>query len=84
MKTTYTVTAKSLDYKNLSVSFGDLPHLYATTVAKVLGYGFRQIDIVCDQTGEVAYNHYKSPDWFSPIESEMAVIQKVVLFLAEK
>lgn len=83
MKTTYTVTAKSLDHKNLSISFGDLSRFCATAVAEILGCGFRNIDIICDQTGEVAYNHYKSPDWFSPIESEMMVIQKVVLFLAE-
>lgn len=83
MKTTYTVTAKSLDYKNLVVSFGDLSCLGAKTVAEMLGYAFPQIDIICDQTGEVAYNHYKSPDWFARYDTEMAAIQKVVLFLAE-
>ena len=84
MKTTYTVTAKSLDYKNLTVSFGDLSCLKAKTVAEMLGYAFRQIDIVCDQTGEVAYNHYKSPDWFARYDTEMEAIQKVVLFIAER
>jgi hypothetical protein len=38
MKTTYTVTAKSLDYKNLTVSFGELSCLAAKTVAEMLGY----------------------------------------------
>jgi hypothetical protein len=49
----------------------------------MLGYAFRQIDIICDQTGQVAYNHYKSPDWFARYDTEMEAIQKVVLFLAE-
>lgn len=84
MKTTYTVTAKSLDYKNLTISFDGLSCLCAKTVCEILGYAFRQIDIICDQTGEVAYNHYKSPDFFARYDSEMAAIQKVVLFLAEK
>ena len=66
MKTTYTVTAKSLDHKNLSISFGDLSRFCATAVAEILGCGFRNIDIICDQTGEVAYNHYKSPIGFLP------------------
>lgn len=83
MKTTYTVTAKSLDHKNLTVSFGDLSCLAAKTVSEILGYAFRQIDIICDQTGEVAYNHYKSPDWFARYDTEMEAIQKVVLFIAE-
>ena len=83
MKTTYTVTAKSLDHKNLTVSFGELSCLMAKTVSEILGYAFRQIDIVCDQTGEVAYNHYKTPDWFARYDTEMAAIQKVVLFIAE-
>lgn len=84
MKTTYTVTAKSLDYKNLVVSFGELSCLSAISVSEILGYAFRQIDIICDQTGEVAYNHYKSPDWFTRHDTEIEAIQKVVLFLAEK
>lgn len=83
MKTTYTVTAKSLDHKNLTVSFGELSCLAAKTVSEILGYAFCQIDIVCDQTGEVAYNHYKSPDWFARYDTEMEAIQKVVLFIAE-
>jgi hypothetical protein len=84
MKTTYTVTAKSFDYKNLTVSFSDLHLNGAMAVAEMLGCGFRNIEVVCDQTGEVVYNHYKSPDWFVHIESEMTAIQKVVLFLAER
>lgn len=80
--TTYSVTANNC--KGMSVTFSRLGCLTAKTVAEILSYAFRDLQVVCDQTGEVAYNHYKSPDWFARYDTEMEAIQKVVLFIAER
>ena len=84
MKTTYTVTAKSLDFKNLAISYSDLSCLSAKTVVEMLAYAFRQIDVLNEQTGEVEYTVYKSPDFFCRYDKEVEAMQKVALFLAEK
>lgn len=63
----FTVTANSCEATNISVIFKDLDIHKAKMVAKILEQGFRDVDIVSQETGEVAYRHYVSSELFNPI-----------------
>lgn len=38
---------------------------------------FRQIEITNDETGELVFSSYTSPDWFSPMSTEGEVLNKI-------
>ncbi len=63
METTYLVTAKCNRASGINVEFkgiGDLDN--AIECAVILIHAFPQVDIICEQTGEVMYSRYMSVD----------------------
>ena len=63
METTYIVTAKCNRASGINVEFkgiGDWDN--AVECAVELTHAFPQVDIVCEQTGEVMYSRYISVD----------------------
>ena len=80
-KTTYEVTARN---DNFSVTFHNLGACAANSVKAILEKAFRDISIACEQTGEIAYNHYYDLGWFSAQDTELCAIAEVKRWLASR
>lgn len=80
--TTYSVTARNC--RGMSVTFSNLGCLTAKSVAEILSYAFRDLEVVCDQTGEIMYNIYKDLEWYHATNTEEGAIKEVKLFLASR
>ena len=46
-------------------------------VANKAREAFRQIEITNDETGELVFSSYTSPDWFSPMSTEGEVLDEI-------
>ena len=84
MTTTYEVIAKTGNSNTPSVTFGNLAYIHARAVSDILGEAYRDIAIICEQTGEVAYNHYWSDDFFCKQDTQLGAVQKVMMLLMER
>lgn len=75
METTYKVEAKCNMAKGINVEFKGFETIEgAIECADTLELAFPQVDIICEQTGEVAYSKYVSLDLFVPeLEMDMAI-----------
>ena len=62
--TTYLVVAKCNKSRGLNVEFKGNTIDEALTIISILVRAFPQIDIICEQTGEVVYTRYVSTDIF--------------------
>lgn len=62
----FSVTANSCEASNVSVVFKDLDIHKAMMVAKTLEQGFRDVDVVSQETGEIIYKHYVGSEYFKP------------------
>lgn len=80
MKTTYEVIASNST--SFDVTFHDLGACRAKAVADMLDDAFRDIRIICEQTGEVMHNHYTSVDWYRPHTTEECAVATVKKYLA--
>lgn len=84
METTYEVIAKTANGNDASVTLGNLAFMHASAVAVILSEAYRDIAIVCEQTGEVAYNHYWSSEFFNKKDTQLGAVQKAMLFLINR
>ena len=67
MEITYKVEAKCNRGKGLNVEFKGMESIEdAFECANTLTEAFPQVDVICEQTGEVAYSQYISLDFFTP------------------
>ena len=67
MEITYKVEAKCNKAIGLNVEFKGLTSIdEAFDCANTLTEAFPQVDVICEQTGEVAYSQYISTDFFTP------------------
>ena len=48
-----------------------------TFIANKAREAFRQIEITNDETGELVFSSYTSPDWFSPMSTEGEVLDEI-------
>lgn len=62
----FSVTANSCEATNISVTFKDLDIHKAKMVAEILEQGFRDVNVVSQETGEVIYSHYVGSEYFKP------------------
>lgn len=77
MEITYKVEAKCNMGKGINVEFKGFEDIdEAFECADTLMKAFPQVDVICEQTGEVAYSQYISLDFFKA-EEEMG---KAILF----
>ena len=84
MTTTYEVIAKTGNSNSATVTLGNLPFMHATAVADILGKAYRDIAIICEQTGEVAHNHYWSDDFFAKQDTQLGAVQKAMMFVMDR
>ena len=77
MEMTFKVEAKCNIKSGINVEFKGLPSIdHAFECAAVLINAFPQVDVVCEQTGEVVYSRYISVDHFQPhVEEAVAILQ---------
>ena len=76
--TTYTVTANNGNYRpRIEYSRDDLTNDNAKTIAMTLTKAFRNVEVICNETGEVVFTRYISEDWFTPIFSITEVIDLI-------
>ena len=67
MEITYKVEAKCNMAKGINVEFKGFESIEdAFECANTLTEAFPQVDVICEQTGEVAYSQYISLDFFAP------------------
>jgi hypothetical protein len=65
MEITYKVEAKCNEAKGINVEFKGISDKdSALECAGTLLYAFPCVDVICEQTGEVMYSRFVSPDWF--------------------
>lgn len=65
MEITYKVEAKCNEARGINVEFkGFLDKGFALECADILLGAFPHVDIICEQTGEVMWSRFVSPDWF--------------------
>lgn len=68
MEITYKVEAKCNQAKGINVEFKGIDDLdTAFECADNLECAFCDVRIICEQTGEVMYNHYVAVEHFNPI-----------------
>lgn len=69
MTTTYKVEAKCNRTEGINVEFKGVATIsQALLVAHELQTAFPQIDVICEQTGEVMFNIYVAIDLYEPTE----------------
>ena len=78
MEISYKVEAKSNYKHGIDVTFKGLSIDTAMECALTLILAFPQVDVICEQTGEVMYSQYHSLDIFRP-----SVEQGKAIFHAE-
>lgn len=61
---TYSLSATNGENFKVSVSISNLTEQQVLAVLNNCEYGFRDIEVVCEQTGEIMYNRYWSGEWF--------------------
>ena len=67
MEFTYLITLHSCESKpSLTAQFNEVPKERVQRAIDFAGGAFRDVEITCEQTGEVIYNSYKDADWFNP------------------
>jgi hypothetical protein len=65
MEITYKVEAKCNETKGINVEFKGIESKeMALVCAGELLDAFPQVDVICEQTGEVMYSRYTATDWF--------------------
>lgn len=71
---TYILEADNCMNPKITVSYRGLDSKTAFRIAKAMGKAFRDIRILCEQTGEVAYNCYYDEDFFAQSFGESEAI----------
>jgi hypothetical protein len=62
----FSVTANSCEAISVNVTFKDMDIHKAKMVAEILEKGFRDVEVVSQETGEVIYRHYVGSEYFKP------------------
>lgn len=76
MEFTYEVQAKCNRNNGIDVTFKGFTNKdSAMECALTLAMAFPQVDVICEQTGEVMWNEYTALDWFKPqVEEGKAIM----------
>ena len=78
----YTITAENcggLYYSTFKKS--GVPKKYIAPLTQILSLGFRDIEVINDETGEVALNMYFNDEFFIKEETEGETLKQVEFFL---
>ena len=80
MLTTYTVSADNCNAPRITYEIKGLTEKSALFLANHLAEGFRDVKVVCEQTGEIMFNIYYNDDFRKPTLTElecMAIAQPI-------
>ena len=80
MLTTYTVSADNCNSPRITYEVKGLAEKSALFLANHLTEGFRDVKVVCDQTGEIMFTMYYNDDFRKPTLTElecMAIAQPI-------
>lgn len=79
---TYNITAENCGgLYSLSFSKSRVPKRYVAKLIKILSEGFRDIQVVNSETGEIAINSYLNDEFFIKEETEGETLRQVEFFL---
>ena len=83
-ETTFTLTVESLESRpNIKISFNGVKRNDIMVAFNVAKSAFRQVEIINEQTGEVATTYYMSDEFHSPSRSYGDVINYLTKFCYE-
>ena len=71
MLTTYSVSADNCNSPKITYEVKGLPAKSALFLANHLAEGFRDVRVICEQTGEVMFNIYYNDDFRKPSMTEL-------------
>ena len=71
MLTTYTVSADNCNSPRITYEVKGLAEKSALFLANHLAEGFRKVDVICDQTGEIMFSMYYNDSFRCPSMSEL-------------
>ena len=71
MLTTYTVSADNCNSPKITYEVKGLAEKSALFLANHLLEGFRKVDVICEQTGEIVFNIYYNDDFRKPTLTEL-------------
>jgi hypothetical protein len=81
MPTTYSVKADNCNSPKITYEVKELPAKSALFLANHLSEAFRNVEVVCEQTGEIAYQFYYNDDFRKTTLDEvtcLAVAQSIL------
>ena len=68
---TYSVSADNCNAPKITYEVKGLAAKSALFLANHLAEGFRKVDVICEQTGEVVFNIYYNDDFRKPTMTEL-------------
>ena len=71
MLTTYTVNANNCNAPKITYEVKGLPKKSALFLANHLVEAFRQVDVTCEQTGEILFSMYYNDSFRKPTMDEL-------------
>lgn len=71
---TYSVKADNCNAPKITYEVKGLASKSALFLAKHLTEAFRSVEVVCEQTGEIAYQTYYNDDFRKPTMDELACL----------
>ena len=66
MSSTYSICAENYNANSLTANFNNVPADLVEPCVEILNGGFRNVEVVDDETGEVVYQFYRGEDFFEP------------------
>ena len=77
MSSTYSIYAENYNTNSLTANFKNVPADLVEPCVEILNGGFRNVEVVDDETGEVAYQFYRGEDFFEPETTAGAAFDEV-------
>ena len=71
MLTTYSVSADNCNSPKITYEVKNLTAKSALFLANHLAEGFRDVTVICEQTGDIMFNMYYNDDFRKPSMSEL-------------
>lgn len=60
---TYSITIRNCANPYIDLRFEGVPKDKAANICSIAIRAFRKFEVVCEQTGEIAYDRYVTDDW---------------------
>lgn len=77
MSSTYSICANNYTTNSLTANFKNVPAALVEPCVEILNGGFCNVEVVDEETGEVAYQFYRGGDFFEPETTTGAAFDEV-------